>query len=168
MTFVVDTNVILVANGQHEAVSPCCVAACAGVLREITTAGRIALDDAFEILLEYQRKSQPRKGKRPGDAFVKWVLRNRTNRTRCDEVAIPADARRGYRHFPEEPRLEAFDPSDRKFVAVSAAHPDRPEILQATDSKWGDWAPALEDHGIRVRFLCPAEMERFRSRWKKG
>lgn len=54
-----------------------------------------------------------------------------------------------------------FDAPDRKFVAVSAAHPDRPPIAQAADSKWLDWAPALQRHGIQVEFLCLVDIQRF-------
>jgi len=52
-----------------------------------------------------------------------------------------------------------FDPYDRKFVAVAATHPDRPAILQATDSKWWGWKEALAECGVIVEFLCPADIE---------
>ncbi len=45
--------------------------------------------------------------------------------------------------------------SDRKFVAVANAHPDKPPIMHATDSKWWAWKDALKDVGITVHFLCP-------------
>ena len=35
------------------------------------------------------------------------------------------------------------------------AHPDKPPILQATDSKWWGWKDALAEVGITVHFLCP-------------
>ena len=71
---VVDTNVVLVANRQHQDVSPECVANCAVQLQDIMRNGRLALDDRFLILSEYQNKTQPKRGNRPGDAFVKWAL----------------------------------------------------------------------------------------------
>ena len=163
MTSIVDTNVILVANGQHEAVGPDCVAACALALQQIMSGERLAIDDAFEILLEYQHKTQPKTGNRPGDAFVKWALNNNANIERCDLVPIKPHKQRGYQSFPDDARLENFDPPDRKFVAVAAAHPEHPPILQAADSKWLGWAPALKDHGIDVEFLCPDDIERFRA-----
>jgi hypothetical protein len=58
--------------------------------------------------------------------------------------------------FTHRFRLRAnFDNSDRKFVAVANAHPDKPEILQATDSKWWGWKDALAKVGITVSFMCP-------------
>jgi hypothetical protein len=162
MTCVVDTNVILVASGQHDDVGPDCVKACALRLKATMAAGRIALDDAFEILLEYQNKTTPKTGNRPGDAFVKWALRNNANPKCCDLVSLSPNGEGGYEEFPDDRRLADFDPPDRKFVAVAAAHPQRPSILQAADSKWLGWAPALKDHGIGVEFLCPEDIERFR------
>lgn len=161
MTVVVDTNVILVANGQHKDVSPDCEADCALKLQSIMLDDRIALDDAFEILLEYQNKTQPKTGNRPGDAFVKWALKNNANTKRCDLVVLRRHPKRHFESFPDDARLANFDPPDRKFVAVAAAHEERPPILQAADSKWLDWEPALTDHGITVEFLCPADIQRF-------
>jgi hypothetical protein len=163
MTFVVDTNVILVANDQHEDVSPSCVSACALKLQSIMAGGRIALDHAFEILLEYQNKTTPKKRNRPGDAFVKWALQNNANAAKCDRIETNPHPDRGYVSFPDDARISNFDPPDRKFVAVAAAHPEKPPILQAADSKWLGWEPTLKEYGIQVDFLCPADIRRFQA-----
>lgn len=167
MTYVIDTNVILVANGQHADVSSGCTAACAQRLYDVKQTGRVAIDNAYKILLEYQRKTTPSIGKGAGDAFLKWLLQNASNPQRCDQVALTEHDDRRFESFPDDPRLESFDPPDRKFVAVAAAHPDKPPILQAADSKWLDWAPALRDHGIDVEFLCPKDVLKFDNK-KKG
>jgi hypothetical protein len=161
MTSVVDTNVILVANGQHGNVGPNCVAACALRLQTIMAKQRIAMDDAFEILREYQNKTSPKTSNRPRDAFVKWALQNNANPKKCDLVKLTPHDERGYDSFPEDARLANFDPPDRKFVAVSAAHEDHPPILQAADSKWIGWESALKEHGIAVEFLCPDDIQLF-------
>lgn len=158
---VIDTNVILVANGQHQDVSPECVKTCALALQEVMCSGKLALDDGFLILLEYQNKTQPKKGNRPGDAFVKWALNNRCNTKLVDQVPLLKHDERGFESFPDDPDLENFDAPDRKFVAVSRAHPNQPSIAQAADSKWLDWAPALRRYGITVDFLCQADIQRF-------
>lgn len=167
MTWVIDTNVILVANGQHAEVSPACVGACVSLLSEVTRSGRIAIDDGYAILREYLHKTSPQVGKRPGDAFLKWVLRNDANPARCDRVPIVAHPERGFVSFPADARLGDFDRSDRKFVAVAAAHAERPAIAQAADSKWLKWAPALKEHHITVEFLCPADLASFKKK-KRG
>jgi hypothetical protein len=163
-TFVVDTNVIMVAGGRHPDVSPACVSSCAIKLAGIMENGRVAIDEGFEILGEYLNRSDPKRPKGPGDAFVKWVLRNRTNSTRCDLVRLDRGEDGEYLAFPRHPQLADFDPSDKKFVTVSAAHVDHPPLLEAADSKWLDWAPALLENGIRVDFLCPDDVKRFRKR----
>lgn len=158
---VVDTNVVLVANGQHADVSPECVKNCALALQSIMLSGRLAIDEGFLILLEYQKKTLPKKGNRPGDAFVKWALKNRCNAKWVDQVALLEHDERGFVSFPDGQDLANFDAPDRKFVAVSGAHPDKPPIAQAADSKWLDWAPALQRHGIKVNFLCKTDIRRF-------
>lgn len=158
---VVDTNVVLVANGQHADVSPECVSACALALLAVMRSGSLVLDDAFRILLEYQNKTQPKKGNGPGDAFVKWALKNRCNAALVTEVPLKEHEQRGFESFPDDDELANFDAPDRKFVAVAAADCDHPPIAQAADSKWLDWAPALQRHGVQVNFLCSADIQRF-------
>jgi hypothetical protein len=67
---------------------------------------------------------------------------------------------RDFAEFPNHPGLSTFDPSDRKFVAVANAHPGKPPILQATDSKWVGWNEALNACDIKVDFLCPNEIRK--------
>lgn len=161
VTSIVDTNVVLVANGQHQGVSPGCVAVCSLRLQAIMQQERIALDDSFRILNEYQHKTQPKRGNRPGDAFVKWALRNNANSAKCDLVPLQEHPDRGFESFPEDSDLVNFDAPDRMFVAVAAVHPAHPQILQAADSKWLDWEPALKRHGIEVDFICKDDIQRF-------
>ena len=158
MTSIVDTNVILIANRQHQDVSPQCICNCTIALQSLMQKGRLALDDGFLILKEYQNKTQPNKGKGPGDIFVKWALQNNAT-TRCDRVPVTEHPERGFVSFPDDVDLANFDAPDRKFVAVAASHQAHPPILQAADSKWLGWAPALKRHGILVDFLCKSERQ---------
>jgi hypothetical protein len=167
MTVIVDTNVILVANGQHSDVSEACVVSCAQELQAIMSDGRVAIDDGFRILKEYQNKTTPQIGKRPGDAFVKWLLRNNANEARCDQIGLVEHAERGFESFPDDARLASFDPPDRKFVAVACLHDEHPTIAQAADSKWLGWSKALEDHGVTVNFLCPKDIQGFDTKKKR-
>jgi hypothetical protein len=159
--WVIDTNVLLVASGRHEDISPACVVACVRRLEEIMQEGRVVLDDAYRILGEYQHKTNPNRGKSVGQIFLKWLLRNRN---RCLFVALWEHPERGFHSFPEDAELAHFDPADRKFVAVAAACAEPATILQAADSKWLGWVSALERHGIVVEFLCKEDLRRFRER----
>lgn len=158
---VVDTNVVLVANGQHQNVSDACVVECVVRLQAIMMGGKLALDDCFRILLEYQTKTTPKTGNRPGDAFVKWALQNNANSRCVDQVPLREHAVRGFDSFPEDADLVKFDPPDRKFVAVAFAHPHNPPILQAADSKWLNWEEPLKRCGITVEFICQDDIARF-------
>lgn len=168
MPCIIDTNVLLVANRQHAGVSEACIVSCAKRLAAVMANGRVAVDDGYLIIKEYQKKTQPQVGKRPGDAFVKWLLRNNANPSRCDRVTLVEHRERGFESFPDDDRLANFDRADRKFVAVAAAHADRPAIVQAADSKWLGWASALEDHGIFVEFICRNDIESFDDKKRRG
>ncbi len=158
MMVVVDTNVAVTANGRSlpNGVSASCVAACARRLQTIRQNGVVVLDDGWRILREYKANIAESGQPGVGDAWLKWLLTNLANPQRCQIVKItPVDAPQMFAEFPADPALEHFDSSDRKFVAVSRAHPARPAVLNATDSDWQIQRRALARHGVTVEFLCP-------------
>ena len=163
MKAVVDTNVLLVADKQHPDVSDECVLACTNELEKLKQRGVVVIDDEYHLLGEYLHKVDVTRGKQAGAAFLKWLLQNRANTRRVEKVHITQTAENRFDEFPADPALEDFDPSDRKFVAVANAHPEKPPIWQAADSKWLDWWPALQTHDIRVEFLpsCRDDIRRF-------
>ncbi|RUP28440.1 MAG: hypothetical protein EKK45_12535 [Curvibacter sp.] len=156
MKAVIDTNVLLVANGQHDDVSEDCVAECVKRLRAIQTIGVVVIDDAYRILGEYQNKTSLNPPRGVGDVFLKWLLRQ-TGSQQVEQVAIHETADNCFLEFPDPALEPLFDAPDRKFAAVAHAHEEKPEIWQAADCKWLDWWPALRAKGIEVDFLCPAD-----------
>ncbi len=167
MTFVIDTNVILIANRQHEGVSEDCILACVRRLDEIRKSGRVAIDDGFRIIKEYQNKTEPNAGRRDGDAFVRWLFKNMASPERCDQVHLTEHPQRGFASFPADDLLANFDDADRKFVAVAAAHGEKPPIIQASDSKWLGWTEPLASHGIVVEYVCTKDIQTFADNKKK-
>lgn len=161
MTVVVDTNVILVANGAHPDVSPECVLECAHRLEQLMKGGSIAIDDAFRILKEYQNRTNPRKGKGVGDVFIKWVFNKLTDAQRVHLVPLTELGEDQFAEFPVAALEAVFDRPDRKFAAVANAHPAKPPIWQAADCKWLDWWPDLKANGVDVTFLCSDDVCRF-------
>lgn len=157
MKAVIDTNVLLVANGQHKDVSPDCVDACVERLQAMQRSGVVVIDDGFHILGEYQHKTQLNPPKGVGDVFLKWLLREATRGSRVECIRLTSLPEECFAEFPDKVLESEFDPSDRPFVAVANGHPDKPEIWQAADCKWLDWWQALEACGLRVRFLCPED-----------
>ena len=90
-----------------------------------------------------------------GNAFAKWVQNNQWNVQKVDRVTITENGD-SYDEFPVHEGLIQFDISDRKFIAAANAHPAKPPVLQATDSKWWGWKGTLAQIGITVHFLCPS------------
>ncbi|MCY1215425.1 hypothetical protein D9M72_272690 [compost metagenome] len=154
MKAVIDTNVLLVANGQHADVSPDCVTECIEHLQAMQKFGVAVIDDGYRILGEYQHKTSLNPPKGVGDVFLKWLLRQ-SGTTQVEQVVLNERAPEIFVEFPDAVLEPLFDAPDRKFAAVAHAHPDKPEIWQAADCKWLDWWPALREKGVEVKFLCP-------------
>ncbi|MBI5562677.1 MAG: hypothetical protein HY894_07510 [Deltaproteobacteria bacterium] len=158
MTFkVVDTNVALVANNKAEQADRECVLACINALGRIIASGGIVLDDGRLIIAEHMKNLNLKGQPGAGDAFVKRVFDNQANVKVAEQVNITKDVSRGFMEFPDDPRLAGFDKDDRKFVAAALASRCNPEILNAVDSDWWHNGQALEDCGVKVRFLCPGQ-----------
>lgn len=156
---VVDTNVPKTANLAHTADQIPeellgCVEACVLAIEQVTSRRGLVMDADDEIFDEYRQQLSMRGQPGIGDRFMKWVNDHRWSLCETDRVKITADGD-SYREFPQHPGLAQFDRSDQKFVAVANAHPEKPAILQATDSKWWGWKEALSEVGLTVRFLCP-------------
>ena len=164
MKVIVDTNVAVVANGRGSSpqASSSCVLTCVGRLRDLQLHHTLVLDDGWRILREYLRDLSPTGQPGVGDAFLKWVLTNQANPARCAQVHITPrgspQPESEFCEFPDDPALDGFDPSDRKFVAVALAHADHPPILNAVDTNWWPYREVLCGHGVRVDFLCPDAM----------
>ena len=158
---VVDTNVVVVANGSHADVSPDCVIRCVDRLQALMKKGKVVIDDAHRILKEYERNTSSRRGKGPGDVFVLWLLRNKANIRHVRQVPLTEPTPDTFDEFPDAVLQPSIDPPDRKFLAVAAAHPGRAAVWHATDSKWLDWWQPLKAAGVTVDFLCPEDVCRF-------
>ena len=79
---VIDTNVLLVANGGHADTSTQCRMACVARLLAHQKYDVVVFDDAYRILGEYQSKIRPNQPEEVGDAFLKWLLQNCATATR--------------------------------------------------------------------------------------
>ncbi len=167
---VIDTNVLLVADRRADQMDDECVSACVNRLARAKADDVVVLDDAWLILGEYGNKLSTRGAPTPGNEFFKWLLQVQADTRHVSQVAItPRNPEQTlFAEFPPDSELESkFDPADRKFVAVACAHPRRPPILQAADSKWLAWEKPLKQHGLRVDFLCRAALAQIKKRKAK-
>lgn len=158
---IIDTNVLVVANARTALhATEDCIIACTRFLNTIKDEGHLVIDDAFEIITEYRKQVNQSGQTGVGDAFLKWVLTNLQNEARCTCVHITQHRLRAYEEFPDVSALERFDRSDRKFVAIALAHPDRPAIANAVDRDWIEFGSELSAYGIKVLQLCEIALRR--------
>lgn len=107
---VLDTNVLLVANGKHADVSDDCVLACIDHLESLTRSGVVVIDDAYRILSEYQNKTLPSAPKGVGDTFLKWLLQNKSRSDRVHQVCLTESSADCFEEFPGDELQQQFDP----------------------------------------------------------
>jgi hypothetical protein len=151
---VVDTGVLIAANGREEEIDPECVKKCIAALLAVRE-GTLVLDEGMEIFREYMTYGSFSGQPGVGDAFFKWVADNRYNDAVCERVELVPHPDRIFEAFPQDPELESFDPSDRKFVAAALTSVNDPTLLIAVDSDWWDHREALQANGVKIDFLCP-------------
>ena len=150
-TFVVDTNVAIVANGRKTSADAHCQLTCVRTLRSVAAGEVVAVDDQGAIVKEYARHLNHSGMPGAGDAFFKYVFNNQYQGDRVLRVPVmpSEDDRRGFDILPEN----AFDPSDRKFLAVAVVA--CATVLNATDSDWHEQASLTQELGVEVCQLCP-------------
>lgn len=152
---VVDTNVPIVANGDHQQASAACQLSCVRFLRKIRKSGVVHIDDKGVILAEYRRYLAFKGDPGVGDAFYKHLNDNFGNAHFVRVVPItPTQDEWGFVEFPQDERLKTFDLSDRVFVAVALASGSDPRIANAVDSDWENHSAVLAENGVEVIQLC--------------
>ena len=162
----IDTNVPKIANLATDPASIPnelidCVLMCVKAVDHVIQNGGLVLDAGDEIFGEYRGQLSMRGQPGVGDKFMKWVHDFRWSKPKINLVTITKKNANGdYDQFPNHAGLKNFDRSDRKFIAVANAHPDKPPIIEATDSKWWGWKDALSETGITVQFICSDYVER--------
>ena len=151
--WVVDTNVPVVANGRDDdggnPVSPLCRISAIKFLMELHASGKMLMDTQGEIQSEYRRHLNPSGQPGVGDRFYQSILQRAKN---VEWVDLPKDAGGDYIDLPTEIVVAGFDPSDRKFAALSVK--EGAPVVNATDSDWANDKELLEGNGIQIRFLC--------------
>jgi hypothetical protein len=147
---VVDSNVAVVANGRDTNATPTCRLNAATALKTLLDSGQIIVDDAGEMMAEYQRHCNPKGQPGVGDRFFREILMNYEGKVQ--RITLTKNQNGEFVDFPNDPALAGFDPSDKKFAA--AGRQTNSPILNATDSDWLIFRAALAANGIEVEFVC--------------
>lgn len=155
-SYVVDTNVLAVSNGEMSNVSLRDIRGCKEFLLS-RIADSIFIVDSLSLIFDEYFKHASRSGKPGlGDYFAKWLWDNQFNMLKCERVD-PEPVDPYFTQFKDVSfigRLEAFDLSDRKFVVVAIKSKNNPEICNATDSDWWKFKNELVRIGVQIKFLC--------------
>lgn len=154
---VIDTNVGIVANSKAD-VSEACELTCIQRLKEVTKNGHLVLDAGGQIFAEYLRYLSLSGEPGVGDAFMRWVNDHQHDEKSCTLVPLTVRPDGQIVEFPTRQSLAGFDPSDEKFVAVAATHPDKPPIQVAVDRGWVRHRDALAEVEVEIEFLCPDDI----------
>ncbi len=154
---VVDTNVLVAANGRDTHVDGACRIACVDELDRLCAEEVVCVDDKYLILGEYQRRVADMGPALPGTVFFKTIFKNMHNERRIRTVPVePLDAEG--REF-SEPRLQPNNlKKDAKFLAV--AFKANAAIVNASDSDWEEHRDLTARLGVDVRQLCPQHANR--------
>ena len=121
---------------------------CILFLHEIMNNGaRVLFDDEGRIVQEYEFAYKINSYPNNATEFFAYSLEH------AELVHISETEENVYNEYPDDPVLRAFDPPDRKFIAVSYAYEDNAPIIEATDSKWWGIVKNLKENGITVQFI---------------
>ena len=154
---VVDTNVLVVANGRSPTADHDCMLQSVRALTQIKKSQSLILDRDGLILCEYSKHCRYSGEPGLGDEFFAWAHENQGWLRR---FVLSPHAGRYFEEFPADPALATFDWDDRMFVAVSIAavseDPPAPNwIVNAVDSDYSHHRAALTGAGVVVQELCP-------------
>ncbi len=152
MQYVVDENVLVVANGDSHATDDC-LEACIDFLVACQDASALVLDDAREMLGKYAAHCNHSGQPGVGDLFFVWA---RDAAATLPSVSLPKTGN-DYDDFPDDPGLAKFDDDDRIWVAgalTAGSH-----LVNAVDSDYSHFAAPLQNAGLTVRELCPDHLK---------
>ena len=159
--YIIDTNVPLkAATHPSDEIDRKCSYECLRFIKKLmnSSVDVAVIDTQGEILQEYLKYLTDGSQDTVATEFFKWILQNRYSSNKVSVYSITKTAENTYSEFPDSASLNGFDLSDRKFVALSVAHPKHPPICNGSDTDWWDYRGALEKEGIHVKFLCEEYM----------
>ena len=148
---IIDANVMLLAGTSIRDIPQdqleCFEKSIDFIRQYMKSKSKVVLDDDYRILGEYQNAFHLAKSPNNATVFFRWVLSN------SEYFPLQEEPENVFIPYPDDCELQNFDPPDRKYIALSYAHPDKPAIVEATDSKWWGIKQNLGRHGIIVYFI---------------
>ena len=149
---VVDTNVLVAANGRGTHLDDRCQLGCVEELSRLAREEVVCIDDKWLILCEYEKRTRDKGQQRPGTVFYKLVCQRMRDPSRVRLIAV--EPRDGEGREFTDPVLPANNlKKDAKFLAVAVKA--GAAIVNASDSDWAEHEDLTAELGVQVRQLCP-------------
>ncbi len=155
--YIIDANVSLlpgmsvknIPDNQTE-----CALKCSQFLENFMkdSQSRLVLDEGGEILKEYRNAYNLNNNQGIAVEFYKWA---NAMFFKYIEDVIPLEElqENEFANYPDCDDLKNFDPPDRKYIALSYNHPEKPPIIEAGDSKWWRIRDAMRENGMEIIFI---------------
>lgn len=156
MRVVIDTNVLIAANGGDGGPSPECVAECARRLLESQSQHVILEDNADLVFKEYKNHLSFSGQPGAGDRFFEWFVRTRWTPQYVCRIDIGSNEAQVTAGIPSS--CHSFDRSDHKWIAITLQG-DGDLIYNALDSDYSISAITLQSEGVSVLELCPTDLK---------
>ena len=149
---VVDTNVLVVADGRATQVDEACQLSCVEELARLSREEVVCVDDKWLIMGEYEKRTIRKGQAGPGTVFYKLICHRMADTRRVRLVPVePADPEGREFSAPVLPPNNLK--KDAKFLAVAVSADA--VIVNASDSDWAEHRELTDQLGVGVRQLCP-------------
>ncbi|MGC2486685.1 MAG: hypothetical protein WA359_10635 [Acidimicrobiales bacterium] len=160
--FVIDENVLVVANGRNGSQgSETCQLACIEFLETVKKNGALVIDSQSLTFTKYAKHALWGGDLRTGDQFFIWAFNNLILHR---VVTLTGHATRDFEEFPDRPDLEKFHKNDRIWIALANA--TGATVANSVDSDYKAFDAELASAGISVKELCKSELKNVRTRRK--
>lgn len=157
--YVIDANVALLSGTPVKDIPRdqlVCAKKCLDFIKDFmeNPESSLVLDAEGRILKEYRRAGTLGRGQNMATRFSIWA--HCMPKYAEDFIPLREKLENEFEDFPDMESLKAFDPPDRKYIALSYKHKEKPPIVEASDSKWWGIRDDLKQCGIKVHFIDEA------------
>ena len=155
--YIIDANVVLLSGTAVRNIPQdqlLCAKRCNDFIKKFmeNPESSLVLDAEGRILKEY--RGAYTLGGEPNMAtiFSEWVHQHMPKNAE-DFISLREIEKDQFENYPDSEKLKAFDPPDRKYIALAYYHKEKPPIVEASDSKWWGIKEELKQAGIEVYFI---------------
>lgn len=154
MKYVIDENVLVVANGRETHAGGDCEMACIDFLLQCSRDESLVLDDLGRVLALYASKCNWSGQPGVGDQFFLWA---HSNAHAISRVALSLDESGDYAALPDE--LAEFDSDDLIYLALALESREQTQLVNAVDSDYNQARDQVTAGGVEVLELCLEELK---------